>query len=156
MYRPCALTKSKLTVVFLLGAMMTGSRLSADGRNSPSSIPHAAEEDGTLLLVRSWDPQRGELIGWMPSYRAAIKLKYLAGEQPHLELNDAATMVLPHPPHRPPSVIQITPEDELLYQGRRWLPVERETNLVRIGKTSFYIVSIIFGDSRWRRATTTQ
>ena len=118
--------------------------LGQDRQNAPS-------DNGTLLLVRSWDAKSKELIGWLPTHRAAMKLKLLAGQQPEFDLNEAVSMTLPG--GRPPEALHIAPEEELSYQGRRWLPVERERNLVRIGKSSFYVVSIDFGDSKWRRPT---
>lgn len=136
-----------LLAFFGSASLFTGSRLLAqDRRNMPSN-------EEMLLLVRSWDPKSYELIGWLPTHRAAMTLRYLSGEQPQFDLNDAVSMSLPHPDAGEPRAMRIAPGEELSYQGQRWLPVERERNLVRIGKSRFYVVSIDFGDSKWRRAT---
>ena len=38
------------------------------------------------------------------------------------------------------------------FEGRKWLPVQRDVNIVRVRKALFYVQSIVFGESKWRLA----
>jgi hypothetical protein len=70
-------------------------------------------------------------------------------------LDEAVTVHLPYRPGRPVERDELRVAPEMAtFQGRKWLPVNRDVNLVRIGKCLFYVRSIAFGESKWRRAST--
>ena len=112
-------------------------------------------EDGTLMLVRQWDPGTGELVGWLPIHRAAIRLVILDDQKPAFDLNEPVTIEwLPKPKlvHHDSGEVGISPEPRV-FAGERWLPAKRDGNVVRIAKRLFLIRSIILGESKWRQAT---
>ncbi len=112
-------------------------------------------EQGTLMLVRQWDPSTGELVGWLPIHRAAMRLIILDDLKPAFDLNEPVTIEwLPRPKllHYDSKQVFISPEPRV-FAGERWVPAKRDGNVVRIAKRLFLIRSIIFGDSQWRRAT---
>jgi hypothetical protein len=111
-------------------------------------------EKGTLMLVREWDPKTGELVGWLPTHRAAIRLTILDDRTPRFDLNDAVTIEwLARTKLNPPrGQVLISPEPRL-FDGERWLPVKRDGNVVRIARRLFLIRTIILGESKWRLPT---
>jgi hypothetical protein len=111
-------------------------------------------EKGTLMLVREWDPKTGELVGWLPIHRAAIRLTILDDRTLRFDLNDAVTIEwLARSKLIPPfAQVVISPEPRL-FEGERWLPVKRDGNVVRIARRLFLIRSIILGESKWRLPT---
>jgi hypothetical protein len=111
-------------------------------------------EQGTLMLVRQWDPATGELVGWLPTHSAAMRLTILGDPKPAFDLNEPVTIEwLPRPKllHNDRKQVLISPEPRV-FEGERWVPAKRDGNVVRIAKHLFLIRSIIFGDSQWRRA----
>jgi hypothetical protein len=108
-----------------------------------------AEERGTLMLVRSWDPKSGELIAWMPSHSASMTLKMVEGQDPpDLQVDSAVRAQLPlRPKNREVNLVRAAPESRR-FDDREWVPVTRDPNLVHISKTLFYIRSIDFSD-KW-------
>ena len=125
----------------------------AAGQPASGQAPFFKGENGTLLLVRAWNPRNGELIGWMPIHRAAITLQLVAGKPPELNLNDAETMAWLPRADSPASGgdARISPAPRL-FKGEKWLPLKRAANLVRIRKRLFLIRAIEFGESEWRRS----
>jgi hypothetical protein len=104
------------------------------------------------MLVRDWSSQTGKLIGWLPAHQVVV---YLQLEDPHhdstFDPNEAVTINWINYDHMRGDV-RITP-DPVEFQGHKWLPLERDVNLVRIKKRVFLIRGITFGDSPYRRAT---
>jgi len=140
-------------MVALCGASMNLNGSSTTGGTQQGINQQLEHEE--LLLVRSWDPKSGELIGWLPLHRLAITLQQVGPEALSLDLNDAVTMKLPTRPGEFDSKgVRVAPEP-LTFQGQKWLPVEREPNLVRIKKSLFYVKSIVFGESKYRSASKT-
>lgn len=122
-----------------------------------SATQQAAETEapaGLLMLVRAWDPGAGELIGWMPMHRVALTLQFLGKEPPSFDLNEAVTADFPYRPEAPVKYGRVSIASEVAtFQGRDWLPVQRDPNIVRIRGSMFYVKSIDFGESKWRRST---
>ncbi len=145
-------------LLVLVGAILLlgpGKALGFQAAGQPASgqASFLKGENGTLLLVRAWNPRNGELIGWMPSHRAAITLQLVVGKTPELNLNDAETMAWLPRPDSPGSGgdVRISPAPRL-FEGEKWLPLKRAANLVRIRKRLFLIRAIEFGESEWRRS----
>lgn len=106
--------------------------------------PEADPRESLLILVRLWDPKTHELIGWLPMHRAAIKFQQVAGAPQSFELNEVATVYF----WRPSKEVETAPA-KLTYEGRAWLPAERDANAVTIKGRTFFIRLIDFSD-RWR------
>ncbi len=139
-----------LTVVTTLGLATFTGRISAQ-QESTSEVP-----GGLLILVRAWQPKTGELIGWMPMHRVALTLQQLAKEQgtPTFDLNEALTVDFPYRPKDPAKYGRLhVMHETATFQGCDWVPVNQTPNLVRIHSFTFYVKTIDFGESKWRRAT---
>lgn len=112
------------------------------------------DDRGILMLVRQWDPGTGDLVGWLPTHCAAMRLTILGDRKPAFDLNEPVT--IEWLPRREPDYdkkqVFISPEPRV-FEGERWVPAKHDGNVVRIAKHLFLIRSIIFGDSQWRRAT---
>lgn len=123
----------------------------ADTSGAAKQALEPVSDDGELLLVRAWDPNSGELVGWMPLHRVAITLQQVSLRALSLDLNDAVTIKLLGTSRgvRRIDDVSVAPE-ATTFQGQKWLPVEREPNLVRVKKCLFYVKSIVFGESKWR------
>ncbi len=137
----------------LVFVFLGGQFLSASERNLPRrNVPQEADR-GVLLLVRGWDPKSGELVGWMPMHGAAITLQSIDFQPLNFNLNESVTMNMPYRPGAPTerNEVRIAPETKN-FEGRKWLPVIREINLVRIRKSIFYVKSIVFDETKWRFA----
>lgn len=148
--------RSRLALLFL--CLAAGSHplgLRAGNQDDSASFNKMDFAEGTLLLVRDWNPRSGELVGWMPMHSAMIKLQILTPPPPKLEVNEAVKLFLPRERRgtRDGGEIQIAP-DAVVFDGRRWLPVERETNIARIRKSLFYVKTVTFGDSTRRPRST--
>jgi hypothetical protein len=106
-----------------------------------------------LMLVREWNPESGTLTGWLPMHRAAIQLE-LFDKLPPPHLNDALNVIwLPAKDFDPPGTeVRVSPPSRLI-EGQRWLPAERDANIVRVAKRLFLVRKVIFGGSRWRLPT---
>jgi hypothetical protein len=122
---------------------------------STAPSPHArlpkSVSDGELLLIRAWNPKSGELVGWLPIHQVAMTMEQLGPPMARFDPNEAVTVFLPY---RPKSRVKagelcIAPSTAT-FQGRKWLPADRELNIVRIHNFLFYIKSIVFGDLKWR------
>lgn len=109
------------------------------------------QDEGTLMFVREWDPKTGELVGWLPIHRAAIRLVLVESRTPTLALNDTVKIQwLPRSDLDPTTGQVIVSPKPRTFEGERWLPVKRDSNVVRVAKRLFLIQSIILGESRWR------
>ncbi len=121
-----------------------------------SGVASAAEpeEQRTLMLVREWNPETGELVGWLPIHRATMRLILLEHQTPRFDLNDAVTIDwLPRPNLSPTTgQVLVTPTPRV-FEGESWVPTKRDANVVRIAKRLFLIRSIILGESKWRLPT---
>ena len=120
-------------------------------QQSTSEVPA-----GLLMLVRAWEPKTGELIGWMPMHRVALTLQQLAEEKgtPTFDLNQALTVDFPYRPKDAAKYGRLLVMHETAsFQGREWMPIQQTPNLVDIHKFTFYVKSIDFVESRWRRST---
>ncbi len=139
-----------LVVLTTLGLAGFTGRMSAQ-QESTSEFPA-----GLLMLVRAWEPKTGELIGWMPMHRVALTLQQLAKEEgtPAFDLNEALTVDFPYRPAAPVQYGQLRVVHETAtFQGRKWMPLEQTPNIVHIHKFTFYVKSIDFVESKWRRPT---
>jgi hypothetical protein len=112
------------------------------------------EDQGTLMLVREWDPKTGDLVGWLPVHRAAIRLTSLDTTQLNFDLNEAVTIRwIPRPKaYSNTGELRVSPEPRV-FEGEGWLPVKRDSNVVRVAKHLFLIREIFLGDSKWRHAS---
>lgn len=121
-----------------------------------SGVASAAEpeEQKTLMLVREWNPETGELVGWLPIHHATMRLTLLENQMPKFDLNEAVTIDwLPRPNLSPTTrQVLVTPTPRVI-EGENWVPAKRDANLVRIAKRLFLIRSIILGESKWRLPT---
>jgi len=120
-------------------------------QQSTSEVPA-----GLLMLVRACEPKTGELIGWMPMHRVALTLQQLAEEKgtPTFDLNQALTVDFPYRPKDAAKYGRLLVMHETAsFQGREWMPIQQTPNLVHIHKFTFYVKSIDFVESRWRRST---
>ena len=127
--------------------------LGADDPNrSPSPSPSTAPQE--LLLVRAWNPETGELIGWMPLHRVAITLQQLGEGTPSFDLNDAVAVDFPYRPKASAKYGAVHVASETAsFQGRQWIPAESTPNIVYVRHLTFYVKVIDFGESQWRRST---
>jgi hypothetical protein len=120
-------------------------------QSNKSTVVPKDDDKGALLLVRAWDPKSGELVGWLPMHRAAMTLKQVGPGTLDFDLNEAVTIDLPYRPSSDRDELRIAP-DYATFQGQKWLPVQRDVNIVRIKKCMFYVKTIAFGNSKWRTA----
>jgi hypothetical protein len=122
--------------------------LYADDHNEPPPPPDQPE----LLLIRAWNPTTGELVGWMPMHRMALTLQRLGGRPASFDLNEAVAVRLSYRPQAAVRYGEVrAAPDALTFQGHQWLPAERDPNIVYVRGVTFYVKSMIFGDSKWRR-----
>ncbi len=137
-----------LVFVFLGGQFLSASEANLPRRDAPQEA-----DRGVLLLVRGWDPKSGQLVGWMPMHGAAITLQSIDLEPLNFNLNESVVMKMPYRPGAltERNEVRIAPEAKN-FEGRKWLPVIREVNLVRIRKSFFYVKSIVFDETKWRFA----
>lgn len=115
-----------------------------------------AQEEGTTMLVRQWNPEAGTLTGWLPTHQIAMtfQLEGPIGDS-QFDLNEAVTLNWVKDKRNTPDstgVVGVSP-DAREFEGQKWLPLMRDPNLVRIKKRLFLIRGIIFGGSRYKQAT---
>ena len=149
------LSRRALLFLFVMVAALDG--VSAAGAEiTPSQGSKMPGVTGSMLmLVREWNPESGTLTGWLPMHRAAIQLELFDKlPPPHLDLNDALNVTwLPAKDFDPPETeVRVSPPSRLI-EGQRWLPAERDANMVRVAKRLFLVRKVIFGGSRWRLPT---
>jgi hypothetical protein len=101
------------------------------------------------MLVREWDPKTGELIGWLPVHSTVIRLTILEKTQPKFDVDQAVTIQwLPRPQVYPKTgQVLISPEPRV-FEGERWLPVRRDSNVVRVARRLFLVQGIILGETK--------
>lgn len=129
------------------------SKAAGGAQRAGVAASHDSSEQGSLILVRSWDSETGELVGWMPANHLAIVLQRLGSRGPRLNVNEAVTVDFPYRPGKAVERGEVRIADDVVVrQGKRWLPLDTNVNLVRVGKWVFYVKTIIFGESKWRRA----
>ena len=107
----------------------------------------------TLMLVREWDSEKGILTGWMPIHYAAIQLELLSKTMsPHFEPDEAVYLIWPRMRNRDSQEthLRVSPAPRT-FEGESWLPVKRDPNLVRIGKSLYLVRGIILNGSKWRQ-----
>jgi hypothetical protein len=145
-----------LKVAVCLLALAGAGLASLAGRSAAQTQSMFRIPPGELMLVRSWNPGTGELIGWMPMNRVAITLGLLPGQKhlPSFEMNSAVTV---HFPYRPSAAVKYgrlpVARKTVTEDGHEYALVPIAANLVRIYKLEFYVKSIDFGDSKWRQPT---
>ena len=142
-----------LLASLLCAAAGASPTLRADDLNrSPSPGPSTAPQE--LLLVRAWNPETGELIGWMPLHRVAVTLQQLGEGTPSFDLNEAVAADFPYRPNATPTHGGVhLASQTAIFQGRKWIPAESEPNIIRIRDFTFLLKVIEFGESKWRRST---
>jgi hypothetical protein len=113
------------------------------------------DENGTLMLVREWDPDKGTLVGWLPNHSVAINLQVLDKARiVHFGLDQPVTISwLKRPGANPEEGEPLISPEPHVFEGERWLPVNRDPNLVKIGKCLFLIRAVIFGESQRHQST---
>lgn len=121
--------------------------LYADGGNQPNQSAGQQE----LLLVRAWNPETGELLGWMPLHRVALNLQRLGEGTLRFDQNEAVTVDFPY---RPKAAIKNgavhVATESASFQGRQWIPAESTPNIVYVRHVAFYVKEIDFAESNWR------
>jgi len=111
-----------------------------------------AGDDGTLLLVRDWSAETGRLIGWLPAHQVILSLQLEDRKaDARFDLNEAVAVSWINTDHHI-GAVRVSPEPRE-FDGQKWLPLRRDSNLVRIKKQIFLIRGITFGDSPYRHAT---
>ena len=133
-----------LLVTSPLARAQTDENISAELRPAQQRLKGEAGQ-GELLLIRNWDPKSGQLVGWMPTHGVEINLEQLGGPPAKFESNEGVTVVFPRRPRAPivNGEVRVAPE-AVTFQGRRWLPIERELNIVKVRDFLFYVKSIVF------------
>ncbi|MFB3923724.1 MAG: hypothetical protein ACE145_18520 [Terriglobia bacterium] len=124
----------------------------ADQIPAPKGSTKKKGVEGELLLVRSWNQTSGELIAWMPTHSVEMTLKQIGPHDARFEPNEAVKAMLPRRERETKisgQEVRVAP-DSVTFDGRHWLPVEREVNIVWIRKFAFYVKSIVFGNSKPR------
>jgi hypothetical protein len=122
--------------------------LCADSGNQPNESAGQQE----LLLVRAWNPETGELLGWMPFHRVAITLQRLGEGTPGFDLNEALTVDFPYRPKASAKYAAAHVAAETAnFQGRQWIPAESIPNIVYVRHIPFYVKVIDFGESNGQR-----
>jgi hypothetical protein len=147
------LRRGVVAVVFaaMIAGLVAAAPLAGETTQTNKSIVDPKDDNGALLLVRAWDAKSGELVGWLPMHRAAMTLKQVGPGTPGFDLNEAVMIDLPYRPNSDRDEVRIAP-DYVSFQGQKWLPVQRDVNIVRIKKCIFYVKTIAFGNSKWRTA----
>ena len=143
-------------IVVLVSVVIVAAAVAKDAPpRDIGQIEKWTDENGTLMLVREWDPDKGTLVGWLPNHSVAINLQILDKTRiAHFGLDQPATIFWLKRPDANPEEgeVLILPEPRV-FDGQRWLPVKRDPNLVKIRKRLFLIRAVILGDSEWRRST---
>ena len=123
------------------------------GAQTPGKeVGKAAGSADTLMLVREWDADKGLLIGWLPTHFAAIQLQLLGKASiPQFEVDQAVYLTWPRMrDHESEDVhLRVSPAIRE-FEGQTWLPVKRDPNLVRIGKSLYLVRGIVLNGAKWR------
>jgi hypothetical protein len=118
--------------------------------------PARAQDSDTLMLVREWNPQTGRLIGWLPTHRIAMSFEFVGiKKEAAFNPNEAVSILwFKRQESEPGSAgdVRISPAVRE-FDGQKWLPLARDTNMVRIKNNLFLIKQIIFEGSTYSRAT---
>jgi len=154
---------SRVMAVFVLVSVAVPLRLQANDKKSISSSVDEprqftkSKQVAELMLVRAWNPNTGELVGWMPVHCLAITLQRVGGDAINFDSNESVQLYLPHRPYSPPrdDAVSLGP-DAITLNGRQWVPLEHDhnINIVRIRKACFYIKAIVFDEAKWRMPLT--
>jgi len=130
--------------------------LSSEGAQLPvKESKNSSGSASTLMLVREWNADNGILTGWLPTHYAAIQLELLSkASTPQFELDEAVYLVWPRMRnHESEDVhLRVSPPTRS-FEGESWLPVRRDPNLVRIGKSLYLVRGIILNGAKWRFAS---
>lgn len=121
----------------------------------PFGSVRAQEQPDTLMLVREWNAGSGVLIGWLPTHRIAMGFRII-GHQPNADFiaNEAVSIIWTKRKSTLGGIgdIHISPAPRE-FEGKEWLPLMRDANVVRIKHHLFLINQIIFEGSQYERAT---
>lgn len=122
--------------------------LSASATDGPLIGPRFSKLDpGVSLLVRQWDAESGDLVGWLPMYNCAMSLHYMAGRRGPFEADGVVALYF----WDRDGQVRVS-SLPTRFNGRDWLPALRDPNVVtarvrdRADQTTFLITSICFGD----------
>ncbi len=139
--------------VFLLRAWAVIALIAIGTQAQAGQVNKSAPSgEGTLMLVREWDPATGSLTGWLPNHTAAIQLELLdKSQEQHFDPEEVVYLRWPRRPHSEPEVGQVlvSPAPRT-FDGQTWLPVKRDPNVVRIGKGVYVVRRFMLGESKWR------
>jgi len=140
-------------VTFFLAFVMAAIPLVAGGGQAPRrEARNSLGTTDTLMLVREWDSGTGFLTGWLPVHCAAIQLELLSKNQsPSFEPDQAVYLTWPRfrDHDSPEAHLRVSPAPRV-FEGESWLPVKRDPNLVRIGKSLYLVRGIILNGAKWR------
>jgi hypothetical protein len=136
-------------LVFVIVATVANSATPEDGGGVVGTTQGQAT---TLLLVRDWNPESGILIGWLPNHGIEMDLQMI-NKPKGVTFNVDEPLVIHWLRRRAQSQetgrMQVSPAPRT-FEGSSWLPLDRDANVVRVGKDHFLIRSIVFGSSKWR------
>ncbi len=115
----------------------------------------AQNESSTLMLVREWNAKTGELIGWLPNHQLTMGLELLSSRGvAHYDLDQVVTLTWVKRDDSEPGAsgdLRIMPGARE-FEGKKWVPVSREANLVHIKSNLFLIRQIVFESSSYRQS----
>jgi hypothetical protein len=143
----CVETNPKARVLILVAAATLGNCLMAFCGQTVGDHPGKSEKPShALLLVRSWSPESGVLVGWLPMHQTQIELEALDRSPGlHFNPNDALDVRWPVRPKQNPEIggVMVTPPTKT-FEGKNWVPAKNEPNLVKIGRRYYLIRTITF------------
>jgi len=106
-----------------------------------------AQERDTLMLVRDWNAGTGHLIGWLPTHSVEMGFLMVGREpKPAFGPDEVVNIVWTKRATDNPGTsgdVHISPAMRE-FDGKQWLPVTRDANVVRIKHCLFLIDQIVF------------
>ncbi len=101
-----------------------------------------AQNHDTLMLVRDWNPDTGMLSGWLPMHRISMTLQFIGVKgAARFGFNEVVKIIWTKREDDSPGRsgdVRISPAYRM-FDGKKWLPLDRDANVVRI-KSSLYLI----------------
>jgi len=114
-----------------------------------ATVADSKPDAETIMVVREWNPNTGELIGWLPTYKDTLGLSILDSHVPIIKLNEAVNVKwVDHPKECRAAGQKTLPGSARDGGSERWLLAKCD-NVVRIARHLFLVRTVIFGESGW-------
>ncbi len=109
-----------------------------------------AQEPETLMMVRDWNSETGILKGWLPMHRMSMTLQFIGLKgAAKFGFDEVVKIIWTKRKDEIPGTsgdVHISPAFRM-FDGRKWLPLDRDANVVRINRNLYLIHDITFEGS---------